>query len=183
MKSFVEENNTTKVENIMSINVVSLDISKTASHVADLMTEKRIGSIIITKNNKPFGIITERDLVRRYARGTSVEDLASHPLITTDRNTTVEKALKIMLKNGIRKIPIVDQNNDLVGIVTTTDLVKFLLPKIKSGLAFSILQTVTRGKGPKCDSCDSPIEIQWCDSCNRFMCSSCEDETHTIDLP
>jgi CBS domain-containing protein len=182
MKSFVEESNT-KVEDIMATNVVSLDISKIASHAADLMTEKRIGSIIITKNNKPFGIITERDLVRRYARDTPLEGLASHPLITAERNTTVEKVVKIMLKNGIRKIPIVDQNNDLVGIVTITDLVKFLLPKIKTGLAFSILQTVTRGKGPKCDSCGSYDEIQWCDSCNRFMCLTCEDEVHTIDLP
>ena len=182
MKSSIEKSNT-KIEDIMSTNVVSLDISKIASHAADLMTEKRVGSIIITKNKKPFGIITERDLVRRYARDTPLEDLASHPLITIDRTTTVEKVVKIMLKNGIRKILIVDQNNDLVGIVTTTDLVKFLLPKIKSGLAFSILQTVTRGEGPKCDSCGGSTEIQWCDSCNRFMCLSCEDETHTIDLP
>jgi CBS domain-containing protein len=182
MNSFVEVSDT-KIEDIMSTNVVSLDISKISSHAADLMTEKRVGSIIITKNNKPFGIITERDLVRRYARDIPLEDLASHPLITADRNTTVEKVVKIMLKNGIRKIPIVDQNNDLVGIVTITDLVKFLLPKIKTGLAFSILQTVTRGKGPKCDSCGSYGEIQWCDSCNRFMCLTCEDEVHTIDLP
>jgi hypothetical protein len=58
-------------------------------------------------------------------------------------------------------------------------IVMFLLPKIKSGLAFSILQTVTRGKGAKCDSCGTSIEIQWCDSCNRFMCLTCEDEVHT----
>ena len=182
MNSFVEVSDT-KIEDIMSTNVVSSDISKIASHASDLMTEKRVGSIIITKNNKPFGIITERDLVRRYARDTPLEDLASHPLITVDRNTTVEKVVNIMLKNGIRKIPIVDQNNDLVGIVTITDLVKFLLPKIKTGLAFSILKTVTRGKGPKCNSCGSSIEIQWCDSSNRFMCLACEDEVHTIDLP
>ena len=182
MKSSLEESNT-KIEDIMSTNIVSLDISKIASHAADLMTEKRIGSIIITKSNKPYGIITERDLVRRYTRDTPLESLASHPLITADRSTTVEKVAKIMLKNGIRKIPIVDQNNDLVGIITTTDLVMFLLPKIKSDLASSILRTATRGKGPRCDSCGSSIEIQWCDSCGRFMCLSCEDAVHTIDLP
>jgi CBS domain-containing protein len=182
MKLSVDESNT-KIEDIMSTNVVSLDISKIAAHAADLMTEKKIGSIIITKKDKPFGIITERDLVRRYDRNTPVEDLASNPLITADCNTTLEKVVGIMLKNGIRKIPIVDKNSDLVGIVTTTDLVKFLLPKIKYRLEFSILQTVTRGKGPTCDSCGSSIEIQWCESCNRFMCVPCEDETHTIDLP
>ena len=91
MKSFVEESNT-KVEQIMSTNVVSLDISKIASHAADLMTEKKIGNIVITKNNKPFGIITERDLVRRYARDTPLGNLVSHPLITA--NLTVQQLKK-----------------------------------------------------------------------------------------
>ena len=183
MWSFLEKDNT-KIKEIMSTNVVSLDASKIASHAADLMTEKRIGSVIITKNNKPFGIITERDLVRRYYRDTPLESLASHPLITANQDTTVKKVVEIMLKNKIRKIPIIDENNSVTGIVTVTDLAVFLLPKIKSAdLIFSILQTVTRGKGPTCDSCDSSIEIQWCDSCNRFMCLTCEDEIHTVDLP
>ena len=79
--SSAEESNT-KVQKIMSRNVVSLDISKIAAHAADLMTEKRIGSIIVTKNGKAFGIVTERDLVRRYSRETPLESLASLPLIT-----------------------------------------------------------------------------------------------------
>ena len=182
MESFLAERNT-KVEDIMYKNIVSLDVSKIASHAAYLMTERRIGSVVVTKDNKPFGIITERDLVRRYARDTPLESLASHPLITADISTTVEKLIKMMLNNGIRKIPIVDKNNVLVGIVTTTDLVMFLLPKIKLGFPFSVLRTVTRGKGPTCDSCGSSVEIQWCDSCNRFMCLSCEDSIHTVDLP
>ena len=182
MGSFEEENNT-KVEDIMSPNVVSLDISKTASQAATLMTEKRVGSIIITKNNKPYGIVTERDLVRRYDPDTPLESLASHPLIQAYQNTTIENVVKIMLKNGVRKIAIVDQNDDILGIITTTNLVMYLLPKIKSSSIFSILKTVTRGKGPSCDSCGGSDEIQWCDDCDRFMCLNCEDAIHTVDLP
>lgn len=180
--SSAEESNT-KVQKIMSRNVVSLDISKIAAHAADLMTEKRIGSIIVTKNGKAFGIVTERDLVRRYSRNTLLENLASHPLITAGSSTTVETAVEIMLKNKIRKLPIVDANETIMGIVTVTDLAMFVMPTRKAGLTSSILRTVSRGKGPRCDSCNSTIEIQWCDSCNRFMCLACEDEIHTVDLP
>lgn len=172
-----------KIEKIMSTNVVSLDISKTAAHAADLMTEKRVGSVIVTKDCKAFGIVTERDLVRRYSRNTLLENLASHPLITAGSSTTVESAVEIMLKNKIRKLPIVDANETIMGIVTVTDLAMFVMPTRKAGLTSSILRTVSRGKGPRCDSCNSTIEIQWCDSCNRFMCLACEDEIHTVDLP
>ena len=69
-----EVESTTKIEKIMSTNIASLDISKTAADAAALMTEKKVGSIIVTKiNNKPFGIVTERDLVRRYFRDTLLE--------------------------------------------------------------------------------------------------------------
>jgi CBS domain-containing protein len=178
-----EEERTTKLEKIMSTNVVSLDISKTAAHAAALMTEKKVGSVVITKNNKPFGIVTERDLVRRYFRDTLLESLASHPLIIAKPTTTVEEAAEIMLKNKIRKLPITDENKPVVGMVTVTDLGMFLLPTRRPGLTLSILQAITRGKGPRCDSCNSTTEIQWCDSCNRFMCIECEDEIHSVDLP
>jgi CBS domain-containing protein len=178
-----EEESTTRIEKIMSTDVVSLDISKTAADAAALMTEKKIGSIIVTKNNKPFGIVTERDLVRRYFRDTLLESLASHPLITAKPTTTVEKAAEIMLKNKIRKLPIVDENKPVRGMVTVTDLGMFLLPTRRPGLTLSILQAISRGKGPRCDSCNSVTEIQWCDSCNRFMCIACENEIHSVDLP
>ena len=178
-----EEERTTRIEKIMSTNVVSLDISKTAADAAALMTENKVGSVIVIKNDRPFGIVTERDLVRRYFRDTLLESLASHPLITAEPITTVEKAAEIMLKNKIRKLPIIDENNTVAGMVTVTDLVAFLLPTRRPGLTLSILQAVSRGKGPRCDSCNSMSEIQWCDTCNRFMCRTCEDEIHTVDLP
>jgi CBS domain-containing protein len=182
-QSFVEQS-TTKIEKIMSHNVVSLDVSKTAAHAAALMSERKVGSVIVTKNGRPFGIVTERDLIRRYYRDMLLENLASHPLITTEPTITVEKAAEIMLKNKIRKLPIIDENNPrAIGIVTVTDLAMFLPPTRRPGLTLSILRAISRGRAPGCDSCNSSTEVQWCDSCNRFMCETCDDEIHTIDLP
>jgi predicted transcriptional regulator len=57
-----EEESTTRIEKIMSTDVVTLDISKTAADAAALMTENRVGSVVVVKNDRPFGIVTERDL-------------------------------------------------------------------------------------------------------------------------
>jgi CBS domain-containing protein len=182
LQSFVEKS-TAKIEKIMSHNVASLDISKIAADAAALMSEKKVGSVIVTKNGKPYGIVTERDLIRRYFRDTLLESLASRPLITAETTTTVDKAAEIMLKNEIRKLPIIDENDLIAGIVTVTDLAKFLSPTRRPGLTLSILRAISRGREPKCDSCNSTTEVQWCDDCNRFMCQTCEDEIHTVDLP
>ncbi|MGC1930907.1 MAG: hypothetical protein WA667_18195 [Candidatus Nitrosopolaris sp.] len=52
------------------------------------MSEKKVGSAIVTKNGRPFGIETERDLIRRYFRDTLLENMASHPLITAEPTTS-----------------------------------------------------------------------------------------------
>jgi CBS domain-containing protein len=182
LQLFVEKS-TAKIEKIMSRNVASLDISKIAADAAALMSEKKVGSVIVTKNGRPFGIVTERDLIRRYFRDTLLESLASRPLITAGPTTTVYKAAEIMLKNEIRKLPIIDENNLIAGILTVTDLAKFLSHTRRPGLTLSILRAISRGREPKCDSCNSTTEVQWCDDCNRFMCQTCEYEIHTVDLP
>ena len=87
-----------------------------------------------------------------------------------------------MLKNKIRKLPIIDENNPIaIGIVTVIDLDKFLSPTRRPGLTLSILRAVSRGREPI--HVIVPTEVQWCDSCNRFMCQTCDDEIHTVDLP
>jgi CBS domain-containing protein len=69
--------------------------------VVALMTKRKVGSIIVTKNNKPFGIVTQRGLVRIYFYDILLESLASYLLVTAKPTTTVEQAAEIMLKNKI----------------------------------------------------------------------------------
>lgn len=153
LQLLVEQGNTI-VEKIMTVDVVSLEYSKTASDAAFLMTTKKVGSVIVTKNDRPYGIVTERDLIRKigkkdiYFRDILLEHLASRPLITTETQVTVEDAVQIMLKNKIRKLPIVNASNkkQVVGIVTVTDLAMFLSPTRRPGLALSILRAISRGR-------------------------------------
>jgi len=149
LQSLVEQS-ITKLDKIMSSCVVSVDISKTVGEAAAIMTENEVGSVIVNKKGKPFGIITERDLVRGltkkedvYLCATLLESFASYPLITAKPTATIEEAAQI------RRLPIVNESNVATGIVTVTDLAMYLSPTRRPGLALSILQAISRGKKSK----------------------------------
>jgi CBS domain-containing protein len=113
------------------------------------MAEKEIGSVIVTKDGKPFGIVTHSDIarwagLRQKLLDVKLEGSVSQPLITVGRGATVEEAAKVMIKNQIHKLPVVDGGR-LLGIVTITDLAAFLSPSRRPGLALSVLQAITRG--------------------------------------
>lgn len=139
----------TRVEKIMTSVVISLDCSRTAREAAALMAEKEIGSVVVTKSGKPFGIVTHSDIVRwaglrERLLDAELEGSVSQPLITVRRDATVEEAANVMIRNQIHKLPVVD-GNKLLGIVTITDLAVFLSPSRRPGLALSVLQAISRG--------------------------------------
>ena len=116
------------VEDAMTKNIVTVEESTPIRNAVKEMDEANVGSILITKNNEPVGIITERDVVRRYAvMGISlskpVEDIMTLPLITVDPNDTIWEAAELMKSHKIHKLPVV-KNKKLVGIITNSDLVK-----------------------------------------------------------
>ena len=118
----------TFVKDVMISDLTTLDVSTSIRDAAKLMDEKDIGCIIVTKNQLPIGILTERDFVKRIAAKeksltASLEEVMSSPLIEIDPNETVWEAAQIMKTNNIHKLP-VKQDNQIIGIVTATDLVK-----------------------------------------------------------
>lgn len=138
-----------RIEKIMTPAVISLDCSMTAREAAALMAEKEIGSVIVTKDGKPFGIVTHSDIarwagLRQKLLDVKLQGSVSQPLITVGRGATVEEAAKVMIKNQIHKLPVIDGDR-LIGIVTITDLAVFLSPSRRPGLAPSVLQAITRG--------------------------------------
>lgn len=131
----------------MTKNVITIDARDSAMDAANLMKEKKIASLVITKGNIPFGIVTERDFVRivcaknLQSKQTKVVDIASSPLITVDPDASIEDAVRIMAKNRIRRIVAVE-NDAVVGILTATDLATYLI-KHKRG-AKQVLLALTR---------------------------------------
>lgn len=118
----------TSIKDVMVSDLAALDASTKIKDAAKTMDEKNIGCIIVTKNSLPVGILTERDFVRRIASKeipltSSLEEVMSSPLIGIEIGESIWEAAQIMKTKNIHKLP-VKQGNQVVGIVTTTDLVK-----------------------------------------------------------
>jgi signal-transduction protein with cAMP-binding, CBS, and nucleotidyltransferase domain len=107
--------------------------------ISNLMKERKVSSIIISHQddqNYPVGIITERDIVRRVISNnkdpnhTKATEIMSKPLITIEANTYVYDVTVKMVKNKIRRLPVV-KGKTLSGIVTITDIIKYFHEKNK----------------------------------------------------
>ncbi|HSB50979.1 MAG TPA: CBS domain-containing protein [Nitrosopumilaceae archaeon] len=118
----------TFVKDIMKKIVITIDESMSIQEAAQKMVIANVGCVIVTRKDKPVGIITERDFVTKVAAEgrplfTEISELMSLPLVVIDPDETVWEAAEIMKAKGIHKLP-VQEGNKIVGIVTTTDLVK-----------------------------------------------------------
>jgi CBS domain-containing protein len=148
------EHGKTPMEKIMTRGIVSLEYNKTVYDASVLMTKKGIGCIVVTAKGKPYGIVTERDIVKGISKidisvkNILLEEFASRPLIYASSRQTVEDVVELLTKNKIHKIPIVQQDK-VVGIVTIKDLLVFLSPMRKPGLTESIIHAITREKAKK----------------------------------
>ena len=118
----------TFVKDVMKTNVISIDSSKSIKEAACMMDESNVGCVIITSNNVPVGILTERDFVKRISSknkdlSSQLSEVMSSPLTTINSDETVWEAAEKMKKNGIHKLPVLE-NNKVSGIITTSDLVE-----------------------------------------------------------
>ncbi len=117
----------TFVKDMMKKQVVSIDVSLTVKEAAKMMEDKGVSCLVVTKENVPVGIITERDFVTRIASldkssSTLVQNVMSVPLITSSPSDTARKLAEMMKEKKIHKVPVMEGTR-LVGIVTATDLI------------------------------------------------------------
>jgi CBS domain-containing protein len=149
---------------IMTTNIVTIDITERVEEALRLMVKFDIGSVVITDKQKPVGIITERDVTRAALRGDSllrlpVRSLMSRPLQTGTPDMEIWQTFETMLRLGVRRLPLVE-NGKLVGIVTEKDLTRWVLrvfyePKLPSEIRTLVnnpkIEALT-GR-PRCPSC------------------------------
>ena len=99
------------------------------------MKDNRIGCVIVvdeSSSNTPVGIITERDIVNYLSSPLGnllmqVKEIMSKPLVTALETQSLIDALQTMQKNNFRRIPIVNKEGKLVGIVTDKDIFKVII--------------------------------------------------------
>jgi signal-transduction protein with cAMP-binding, CBS, and nucleotidyltransferase domain len=124
------------VSEIMSkgeIVTITAFSGKSSQEVASLMINKKVGSVIvIDKNTEPLGIITERDIVKHiYLKNISasrikVEEIMSAPLITIMSYDSIDTASRVMTKNKIKRLAVLEEDNRIVGLLSVTDIIRHL---------------------------------------------------------
>ena len=124
-----------QVRDIMEKNVITIPLDKTALDAAKMLKEKKISFLVIVRDDKPLGLVTERDIVRKIAAedktasSIPLESIMSAKFRWVEPSTTVDSAVQKMLNNNIRRL-VVLENEKLVGVITQTDLAGFLRSKL-----------------------------------------------------
>jgi CBS domain-containing protein len=117
-----------KLRQIMVKDVITVQPDTTVKNAVELMNAYEISCLVVVSHEKPIGIVTEQDMVRRVIHKsrspekTRVSEIMSKPLIVATPNMHAQEAAKFMLQRNIRRLPVME-NERLVGLVTLTDLI------------------------------------------------------------
>lgn len=132
------------VSDLMTSKVKVITENETIRQACKLMYQYNIGSIIVvkadgdissdtTKKEIPTGILTERDIARmigfstKFYPDTPVSEVMNKPLITVSPNTSVKDAVALMEQRDIRRLPVVDDEQQMIGIITAKDILKAVM--------------------------------------------------------
>ena len=134
---------TIPVSSVMTKNVITQTEDQTIQAISRTMFENNIGNVLIIRNNtwknnvgnqnEVVGIITERDLVRIIGSfdqtlfHTPVQGLMSKPIISITSNRSLKDTIETMQLKNIRRLPIIEQDGKLVGIITARDIFKIII--------------------------------------------------------
>jgi len=116
------------VSKYMSRDLLTIDVNSSAWDAARLMRDKKTGSVFVTQEGKPVGIVTERDMLYKIvaddlpAAHVLLRKIMSSPLISADENTSVKKAIELMQQHNFRRL-LITQDGEAAGMVNEYDLI------------------------------------------------------------
>jgi len=117
-----------KVKDLMVENVITIEAEIPVRDAVKLMNRHEIGSLVVVKDKKPIGIVTERDMLKRVLsttrdpRALEVCEIMSKPLVVMEPEMNIGDAVKLMFEHKIKKLPVVKKEH-LVGIISLTDVI------------------------------------------------------------
>lgn len=175
-----------RVREAMTASVIVIKPTTPVNEAAKIMSEKNIGSVVVSEGSKPIGIITERDIcygvvaLNRLPSKVAVKEIMSTPLTTIDPNKTLTEASRTMAKNNIRRLPVIE-NDVLVGIITNKDILT-----ISPGM-IEILEEISRMRegspypqeppeGGICEVCREYVASLY-EVNGSFVCENCREDT------
>jgi CBS domain-containing protein len=111
----------------MTSNPTTVGPTNTVAEAAQIMKSEDVGSLPIAESGKLAGVITDRDIaIRIVAEGrdpeTTVGDIASKDVVTIDPEQSIEDAARLMAEHQVRRLPVVEEDGTLVGILAQADI-------------------------------------------------------------
>lgn len=173
------------IKEIMSKPVYTIEINKTAKDAGKLMKKIRRGFLVVVKNKKPVGVVSDSDIINkivaedRIASKIKIKEIMSKPIITVSSNEDIMEAVRKMKRSNIHRLPVID-NGKLVGVISLTDIARaspemmYLLEyrlKMKER-PFMIKEKYTSGICEMCGNYSDRLEY----ITNQWICESCKDQ-------
>jgi len=111
--------------------VVTAAPSESIADVADKMAKRHVGTVVITERQTPVGIVTDRDVAlavaaRSVSRRDPVSQIMTFPVTTISHKESILRATRLMRADATRRLPIVDDERRLIGLVSVDDLLVLL---------------------------------------------------------
>jgi CBS domain-containing protein len=117
-------------------DVVTVGPETSLRAVAGLMEEENVGSVVVIDEEKPVGIVTDRDLALRAfvntmdLDATHVREIMSPDPVVLEAGMGLFEAMEFMGSRGVRRMPVVDENGMLRGIITVDDIIRLLVEEL-----------------------------------------------------
>jgi CBS domain-containing protein len=166
---------------VMKTNPTMLGIEANVAQAAKTMCHDEVGSVIILERNRPIGIVTEEDITCKVVSKdlkpstVRVNEIMSTPLITVSADKTVGDAAHKMVKHKVRRLPVVDAGNKVIGIVTVRDLLTVtneLNELLADLIEINREEIVEQGMCSRCSQMSD--DLKRVDT--LMLCSSCREE-------
>ena len=122
------------IREIMTSNPRTVESSAQITEVARIMRDEDTGVVPIVDGDRLVGTITDRDIaIRVVAEGrdpqtTKVEEVASKDLVTIDPQQDLDEALRLMAQHQVRRLPVVEEDGKLVGVLAQADVARYADP-------------------------------------------------------
>lgn len=118
-----------KVKNIMTKNPITIELDNKVKEAKRLLSYHNIGRLLVTRNAELIGIVTDGDLVIEHDQNAQLEDFVTENLITINENESIIDVAKVMAKHQISGLPVMNDNDKMVGIITVEDIIYRYLAK------------------------------------------------------
>jgi len=176
------------VKDVMIRSVLSIDLNKSAKNAGEILRRTRRDALVVIKNGKPIGILTDTDLIKKVVAKNlvpskvKVKNIMSSPLVVISKDNTILDATRKMRRSNIKRLAVIE-NNRLIGILSLSDIARNS-PEVIDLLEF------------KLHTKDRPTEIREkftsgiCDNCGNYgsdlqnindqwLCENCREETES----